>query len=151
MPASHRTAHPPATAPRAHGERERGATLVEMALVVPIFLLLVFAILEFAFYLGQINEARHVAREGARVAGVAGDAGDVDDAICGAIVLVDPEDLTYTLSGSSNEVGGSGVVTVAVEYESLTGFLNWLPLGPFDSQHDFFVEPNRSVPGGGGC
>jgi hypothetical protein len=120
-----------------------------MALVLPVFFVLIFAILEFAFYLGQVNETRHVAREAARVGGVDGGPADVDEAICGSVVLVDPADISYTLSGSGGEIGGTGSVEVAVTYDSLTGLLDWLPLGPFESQHSFFVERDRSIAASG--
>ncbi len=45
---------------------QRGATLVEYALVVPIFLLLVVGILEFGRIIFTYNTLANVAREGAR-------------------------------------------------------------------------------------
>lgn len=61
---------------RCHGER--GATLVESAIITPVLLLLVFGIFEFGFafrdYLAVANSTRDAARE----ASVAGDVADAD-------------------------------------------------------------------------
>lgn len=46
--------------------RERGAALVEFALVVPVFLLLVMGMVDFALTLNDYNSVRQGVREGAR-------------------------------------------------------------------------------------
>ncbi len=51
-----------------HMEGDRGATLVEAAIVLPIFFLLVFGLLEFGFGFKDWLSINHAAREGARVA-----------------------------------------------------------------------------------
>lgn len=50
--------------------RSRGQALVEFALVIPLFLLLVFAIVDMARYVYTANALSNMAREAARVAGV---------------------------------------------------------------------------------
>jgi Flp pilus assembly protein TadG len=52
---------------------DRGATLVEAALVLPIFFLLVFGLLEFGFGFKDWLTINHAAREGARVSVAAAD------------------------------------------------------------------------------
>ena len=52
--------------------RERGAALVEFAILAPLLLLLVVGIVEFGWLFGQFNDVRHGAREGARFAAVDG-------------------------------------------------------------------------------
>ena len=49
---------------------DRGAVLVEFAIIVPIFFLLVFAVVEFGWAFYQQLDVRHGAREGARLAAV---------------------------------------------------------------------------------
>ena len=49
---------------------ERGASLVEFALIMPLLLILVLGIVEFGYLFAQFNEVRHAAREGARYAAV---------------------------------------------------------------------------------
>ena len=52
-------------------QRERGANLIEFALVAPFLILLLFGIIEFAWLFGQDLTIKHGAREGARLAAVA--------------------------------------------------------------------------------
>ncbi len=56
---------------------ERGAAVVEFALVVPILLLLVFGIVDFARGYGAQVTVTHAAREGVRLHALGGSAGDV--------------------------------------------------------------------------
>ncbi|MDX1449910.1 MAG: TadE/TadG family type IV pilus assembly protein [Acidimicrobiia bacterium] len=57
-----------ATEPRG----ERGASLVEFAILAPLLVLLILGIVEFGWIFGQFNDVRHGAREGARFAAVDG-------------------------------------------------------------------------------
>ncbi|MDX1747957.1 MAG: TadE/TadG family type IV pilus assembly protein, partial [Halobacteriales archaeon] len=54
-------------------DRERGAALVEFAVLAPLLILLVLGIVEFGWKFGQFNDVRHGAREGGRYAAVDGD------------------------------------------------------------------------------
>ena len=47
---------------------ERGASMVEFAVVVPLFFLLIFGIIEAGWFFAQQVEVRNAAREGARIA-----------------------------------------------------------------------------------
>ena len=51
-------------------DRDHGAAAVEFALVVPIFLVLVFGIIQYGYFFLQSTAAEHAAREGAREAAV---------------------------------------------------------------------------------
>ena len=55
---------------------DRGASLVEFALVMPLLVLLLFGIIEFGYLFAQHLDVRHGAREGARMASVAYDPQD---------------------------------------------------------------------------
>lgn len=142
MPGSNPTAHTPRRAFHARSDREGGATLVEMALVLPLFFALVFGIIEFGWYFAQVNEVRYAAREAARVAGVDGDLDAVHQAVCGNLNLVNGG-AEYTIRASTSETGGNGEVNVNATYEPLTGFLSLPGLVNFHSQHFFFVEPEK--------
>jgi len=54
-------------APRLTGAREEGVAAVEMALVMPLLLLLVFGIIEFGFIFNRYITLTHAAREGVRL------------------------------------------------------------------------------------
>lgn len=56
--------------PNRRRKDDRGAALVEFALVVPVLFLLILGIIEFAWTFGQFLDVRHGAREAARLAAV---------------------------------------------------------------------------------
>jgi len=96
------------------GGRERGSAVVEFALVLPLLLLLVVAIVQ----VGVLVRARLIleqsARAGAREAAVEADEGSVRSAAQAAAPGLPGEDLTVTVQRS----GGRGdPVTVSVGYE----------------------------------
>jgi Flp pilus assembly protein TadG len=51
-----------------HQSDERGAAAVEMAIVLPILILLVFGIIQWSIYFNRLQGLQAAAREGARVA-----------------------------------------------------------------------------------
>ena len=97
--------------------REKGASLVEFAVVLPLLLLLVFGIMEAGWLFSQQVEVRNASREGARLAVV--DYGTVDamrTEVCDRAAL----------SAARAEIGfdlrtETAQVTVQQTYESLTG------------------------------
>ncbi len=70
---------------RRRAKSERGASLVEAALVVPLLILLAFGAAEFGFVFLDFLNVSSAAREGARVGSAVGDAFDADTLILGAI------------------------------------------------------------------
>lgn len=112
--------------------QDRGASLVEFAMLAPLLILLVLGIVELGYKFSQFNELRHGVREGARYAAVSqpditGDSAvtqaDVIQAVCDAIDLPGTS-LSITLA---HESGGSGNrldyanVTVQASVSPLTG------------------------------
>jgi hypothetical protein len=57
---------------------EHGAAAVEMALVLPILLLLVFGIIEFGFIFNRYISVTHSAREGVRLLALGVESGDAE-------------------------------------------------------------------------
>ncbi len=70
---------------RRRADSERGASLIEAALVVPLLILLAFGAAEFGFVFLDFLNVSSAAREGARVGSAVGDAFDADTLILGAI------------------------------------------------------------------
>jgi Flp pilus assembly protein TadG len=67
----------PLTGVRNRLRQERGAELIEMALVLPLLLLIIMGIIDFGFMFREMNVVTNAAREGAR-AGILPDYGDAD-------------------------------------------------------------------------
>jgi Flp pilus assembly protein TadG len=99
--------------------RERGASAVEFALVLPIFVLLVFGIMEAGWLFAQQVEVRNAAREGARLAVVDyADAGTMRSEVCDRAALSrDRAQVGFTLGSDT------AVVEVTQTYASLTGVI----------------------------
>lgn len=122
---------------RPRGWREdRGANLVEFALVMPFLLLLLLGIIEFAWLFSQNLDVRHGAREGARLAAVNYPVGPVSGTptrtssqtdlliaeVCNRMDVASEVSVSLTSSGA---VGDSGQVVVSAPAQSLTHFLDW--------------------------
>lgn len=140
--------------------REQGASLVEFALVLPLFLLLVFGIMESGWIFAQLTETRNAAREGARLAVVDyGSASQIAAETCnraafsgsGAdVVVVTKGNVTDPVADTSASVS----VTIVKSYASLTGFLDPVFNGvKLDSTVEMRVErplsnlaPNTTYP-----
>jgi Flp pilus assembly protein TadG len=112
-------------------DTERGANVVEFALVAPFLILLLFGIIEFAWVFGQDLSVKHGAREGARLAAVDfGDSTAIANEICGRMDLVGGIDVTFatdmTKVGSPTvlDVGDEVTVTVNATANGLTGFMD---------------------------
>ena len=113
---------------------DRGAELIELAIVLPLLLLVFAAIIDFGFLFQRFEVLTNAAREGARIAVLDGyDEADVDARVlsylqaAGITVVGDPTSVTYatdTLAGGTT----ISVVTVGVAYP-----IEFLNLGPIAS------------------
>lgn len=121
----------------AENTKDKGANLVEFAMVLPLLLILIIGIVEFGFVIAQSNEVGHGAKEGARYAAVSrpdidgvggpGEMGDIVSVVCDAVEL---PGTTVTVSVAHAETNGTsgaqrleyGTVTVTADTEPLTGF-----------------------------
>ncbi len=97
---------------------ERGAQLIEFALVMPLLLLLLLGIVELGYVLGQRNDVRHGAHEGARLAAV--DDANLGDNTCNSMTLIGEPTIDFTDS-PNGKTGEQGSVTVSVDVASLSG------------------------------
>ena len=83
---------------------QRGAAAIEMAIVLPILILLVFGIIEFSIYFNRLQGLQAAAREGARVAALPQSSqSDIKDTITSSLsgVLPSGEAPVITVSPSS--------------------------------------------------
>lgn len=98
---------------------ERGATLVEAAIALPLLLLVVIAILEFGLAFKDYLTVSYLSREGARIGALAGNDTDADCAILrGLGEIVTPGDLAridrVEIYKADNSSGAQGATNVAV-------------------------------------
>lgn len=133
-------------------QNERGAAMVEMAVVAPLLILLVFGIMEMGWLFAQQVEVRHGAREGARIAAVSApdlDGGgfgssDVVLRTCNAIDLSSASTVTVMLAAGGSDIGDEATITVTSSYASLTGVLDGIFAGlTIDTDVDFRLEQPR--------
>ncbi|MBA3360366.1 MAG: pilus assembly protein [Acidimicrobiia bacterium] len=104
-----------------HHKSERGANLVEFALIAPLLIALVLGIVDFAWILSQQQDVRHGAREAARLAAVSTDTGaNMATLTCSAMNVSDGAVITFGRTGAN--AGDTGTVSVVSPVASLTGF-----------------------------
>lgn len=105
-------------------DREKGASAVEFAIVIPLFLTLLFGIMEAGWMFSQQVEVRNAAREGARLAVVNfGTETEIRNATCSRAVLSADRASVYLVHNNAGTDDESAIVTVSQNYAPLTGFL----------------------------
>jgi Flp pilus assembly protein TadG len=110
----------------------RGASAVEFAMLLPLFLVLVFGIVVFGAYLTMVHGVQQIAAEAARssVAGLSETervslAENYVTANAGSYPLLQPSHLTVSAATS-----GSDVFVVTVNYDASGNFIYTLPFVP---------------------
>ena len=99
---------------------ERGQSLVEFAMILPLFIIVLFGIMEFGRLWEISNLITSASREGARVAAISGSSqSQAINAAQHVLSAANIEDATVSVSGpnSASEVS----VTVTLHYTPLTG------------------------------
>lgn len=114
-----------------HRNRERGANLVELALILPLLLLLIAAAADFGRAFNSYIVINNAAREGARFGGRVDHTDTIDPYIVGAVIqeaansgldLTDPSVATITIEPAWNVRPANQPMTVTVEYTMTTFF-----------------------------
>jgi Flp pilus assembly protein TadG len=131
---------------------DRGANLVEFAMVAPLLILLILGMVEFSWTLATHIDVKQGAREGARITAVntpdTGNAGLAAE-ICSRMDLVgsDPGTaITWTgndLDGNGQiEVGDGVTITVRTPHDTLTGIIDFFFAGitTLDSTVEIRIE-----------
>lgn len=126
---------------RQPANRQRGAAAVEMAILTPLLILLVFGGVEASWLLAQSLDVRQAAREGGRLAALNfGDSAAIATQVCTAMDNNDSTTLGFT--GSTGGVGDDISVTVTKTPDHLTNFLSWVfpPTMTLSSTATFALE-----------
>ena len=114
-------------------QRERGQALVELALVLPILLLVLMAIVDFGRVFHGHLAVTNAAREGARRAAVGASDSVVTAATVAAAAPLDSNIITVTISPAPSERYAGGSISVQVNYSLsiLTPFMQAILPNPF--------------------
>lgn len=108
---------------RMHSRSERGAALVEFAILMPLLLLLILGTIEFGWLFGQFNDVRHAAREGARFAAVDAPSGaDIAQRVCDTLegFSAGMETVDIVLTDGGGAKGDMASIDVTANIGSLT-------------------------------
>lgn len=92
---------------RRAGTARRGGAAVEMALVVPVLVLLMFGVVELGLMMQSLTQVRTVAREGAREASVGSLPDDVLNRMEATASTLNPDAIEYSLQYRTYSAGGS--------------------------------------------
>ncbi len=103
---------------------EKGQGLVEFALILPVFLVLLFALVDFGRGYQAWIEVTNASREGARVGAVGGTAAEIEARARAAAASLNPGSLSVSSTNVGGTPGTSVVVTVRYNFALIT------PLSP---------------------
>lgn len=130
---------------------ERGQAVAEFAMIVPIFLLLVFAIVDFGMGFHAWITVTNAAREGARLGAVGGSEADIRDKVYASIdTSLDAAQLRPPIvTNAEGNPGESVTVDVTYDYQLITplssvmGLVSGSTIGPnlaFKSKAEMRLE-----------
>ncbi|MFJ5860715.1 TadE/TadG family type IV pilus assembly protein [Pseudarthrobacter sp. NPDC092439] len=107
-------------------QKERGAVAVEMAVLLPLLLLILIGTMEFGRVFNIQNSLTQAAREGARHAAIHydDDSLDVEGTALGAAPSLDGLGVNVTDNAGSCSDGNNVEVTTSVTLSSMSGFLD---------------------------
>jgi Flp pilus assembly protein TadG len=122
---------------RRNKDGEKGQALVEFTLLVPIFLILIFAIVDFGMGFYSWMSVTNGAREGARLGAVLAPQEEIEARVYETVDLADEDTkMTVTVTNAQGAPGESVVVQVDYDYDLVTplagliDFLSGNALGP---------------------
>ena len=117
---------------RRKGVYDRGANLVEFAVIAPLLFLLLFGIIEFAWLFASNLDVRQGAREAVRIAATdrLPNAGTPEVDICDGLNLTHRPTTLVSITRAGDNVGDAITVSIDAEAETITGLLDWaIPAG----------------------
>jgi Flp pilus assembly protein TadG len=105
--------------------RQKGAALVEFAILMPLLVLLLLGIVEFGWGLAQQIDVRHKAREALRLVIVDSPQADIEARVCGNDIVPSAAVTEISLD-TGLDPGTAATVTVTANLQQITGLF-----GPF--------------------
>lgn len=128
---------------RNRGKDERGAALVEFAIIAILLFSMLFGIVEYGWVFANNLDARHGTREAARLAAVNwGSSQAIADETCDRMDIQGGASFTFTGGGAA--VGSVGSVAIDIPYTPLVG-LPFIPVpSNLKSKVEIRLEQNAS-------
>ncbi len=125
-------------------KKDRGGALVEFAIILPLLIVLLFGIMVASWAFAQVNDVRHGAREGARLAAVDfGTTAAIRTEVCDRMDRTSASPISVTLDTVSGTPyrGSTAHIQVDLTYVSLTGVLDTVFGGSvFSTDIEFRLE-----------
>ena len=107
-------------------KNERGANLVEFAILAPLLIVLLFGIVEFAWVFSINLDIRHGAREAGRMAATDDLPTPELNAICTRMDVGNDPQTEVSITRSGTDIGDDITVVVQSPVRTLTGILDWV-------------------------
>ena len=111
-------------------KKNKGQTLVEMAIILPVLVALIFGMTDFARVLNAYLATTEASREGARVAALSGNDAAVVLAVNNAAPNLDPKKLKVKTDPETRTRGDSVTVTVTYSIDIITPLVNTMLTNP---------------------
>lgn len=103
---------------------DRGANLVEFALVAPLLFALLFGMIEFGWAFAQNLDVKHTAREAGRLAAVDSTPAEIEARVCNNDLL-NSSFVTEISRSGSDDAGETATLTVSADLQQITGLFSW--------------------------
>lgn len=104
---------------------ERGASLVEFAIVAPLLILVLLGVVEFGWGVAQQLDLRHKAREVLRLAVVDGTDAEIIARVCSDDLITNDAIVRIESLASGIEPGDTAGVIIEADLTQITGFFAW--------------------------
>jgi Flp pilus assembly protein TadG len=104
---------------------ERGQSLVEFAMVLPLFLIIVFGIVDFGRAYSAYVQLNNGAREGARYGAVGKSSSEIQARVRAVTSGLNQGDLAISVSGAQGTKGSTITVSTVYDFDFIT------PIGSF--------------------
>jgi Flp pilus assembly protein TadG len=99
---------------------EKGQSLVEFALLIPLLILILMAIIEFGFMFNAYITISNASREGARLGSLGGSDFAVQERVADTTEHLNQSNMSVTVSPSSRSRGDMITVDVIYDYQLIT-------------------------------
>lgn len=110
------------------GKHQRGQSLVELALVLPVFAVILLAIIDFGMALHASVQVANAAREGARLGSVRATEADITQRVRDAAGSLNQDRLSIDVANARGNPGESVVVTVQYNYDLVTPLASFVSM-----------------------